>query len=71
MIADSYFCGWEGRLGFSEEFRCRFGSIVGFVFFKSLSSNTTILLLYPLKCSQSIFVIGWFEKVSKKNWKSS
>lgn len=69
MIADSYFCGW-GRLGSSEEFRCRFAGIVLF-FFKSLSSNTTILLLFPLKCSQSIFVIGWFEKVSKKNWKSS
>lgn len=33
MIADSYFGGWEGRLGFSEEFRCRLGSIVFFFFF--------------------------------------
>lgn len=76
MIADSYFCGW-GKLGSSEEFKCRFCSLFYIYIYRyiyiclyiyiSLNPNTTILILHPLKCSHYIFVFRW---VPKKNWKS-
>lgn len=75
MIADSYFCG-GGKLGSSGNSNVGLAVLFCFCLFVCLcfniySPNTTILIVYLLKCSQSIFVFRWIQKVSKKKWKSS